>query len=158
MNEEKLLAEAQALVGGDDALLAAGVFQPRGTQAGMTGGAAVGGGLAQGVAGLAATAAGIAIGQRAGNAAAHSQQVPRWTVLAVSPSRIYAFTGQGEGLAIRPVKLFAALDRARITTRVHQRIGVQVLELIDEDTGDTLELETARLGRWHGTDVLKQLG
>ena len=48
MNEEKLLSEAQAVVGQDDVLLAAGVFQPRGTQAGMSGGAAVGGSLARG--------------------------------------------------------------------------------------------------------------
>jgi len=125
----------------------------------MAAGAAAGGDLVHGVAGLAATAtaAGIAIGERAGRAADRSVEVPRWTVLAVSASRIYAFAGEGHGLAVRPVGLFAVLERGRVVTRVHQRVGVRVLEIIDADTRERPELETARLGGWHGEDVLEQL-
>ncbi len=157
MNEEKLLREAQQVVGEDDVLLAAGVFQPRGTQAGMSGGAAIGGGLARGVAGLAAAAAGMAVGQQAARTASGSLEAPRWTVLAVSTTRIYGLVGHGEGLVIRPEEVFAVLDREHITTRVHERVGVRVLEIVDGDSGAALELETARLGGWHGTDVLREL-
>ncbi|MGY1711857.1 hypothetical protein ACI8AC_20365 [Geodermatophilus sp. SYSU D00758] len=157
MDEQKLLAAAQSIVGEEDTLLAAGVFQPRGTQGGMAAGAAVGGGLAGGVAALATTATGLALGERAGAAAGHGLAVPRWTVLAVSATRIYAFVGEGHGLAVRPVELFSVLDRGVVRTRVHQRVGVRVLELVDARTDDTLELESARLGGWHGSDVLARL-
>ena len=43
-------------------------------------------------------------------------------------------------------------------TRVHQRVGVRVLEIIDAGTRERVELETAGLGGWHGEDVLEQLG
>ncbi len=157
MNEQKLLSEAQQIVGQDDVLLAAGVFQPRGTQAGMSGGAATGGGLARGVAGLALSAAGIAAGERAATTAARGLSTPRWTVLAVSADRIYGLTGHGEGLAIRPGEVFAVLSRDEVTTKVHERVGVRVVEIIENGAGAALELETARLGGWHGADVLRLL-
>ncbi len=157
MNERVLVSQAQEVVGQDDVLLAAGVFQPRGTQAGVGGGAAVGGGLARGVAGMALTAAGIAVGGLAGQTAAGDLPTPRWTVLAVSAERIYGLTGHGEGFAIRPGEVFAVLRRDEVETRVHERVGVRVLEIIENGTGAALELETARLGGWHGTDVLRLL-
>ena len=64
----------------------------------------------------------------------------------------------GHGLAVRPVELFALLERGRVVRRVHQRVGVRVLEIIDAGTRERLELETAGLGGWHGEDVLEQLG
>ena len=158
MNEQKLLSEAQAVVGQDDVLLAAGVFQPRGTQAGMSGGAAVGGSLAHGVAGMALTAAGMVAGERAGQTVASGTPTPRWTVLAVSSERIYGLTGYGEGFAIRPGAVFAVLRRDEVETTVHERVGVRVLEIVETGSGAALELETARLGGWHGADVLRLLG
>ncbi len=157
MNERALLSQAQEVVGQDDVLLAAGVFQPRGTQAGVSGGAAVGGGLARGVAGMALTAAGIAVGGLAGQTAAGDLPTPRWTVLAVSANRIYGLTGHGEGFAIRPGEVFAVLRRDEVETRVHERVGVRVLEIVETASGTALELETARLGGRHGTDVLRLL-
>lgn len=158
MNEQKLLSEAQEVVGQDDVLLAAGVFQPRGTQAGMSGGAAVGGSLARGVAGMALTAAGMAVGQHAGRATAGDLPTPRWTVLAVSAERIYGLTGHGEGIAIRPGEVFTVLRRDEVETKVHERVGVRVLEIRETGSGAALELETARLGGWHGSDILQLLG
>ncbi len=157
MNEQALLSQAQEVVGQDDVLLAAGVFQPRGTQAGMSGGAAVGGSLARGVAGMALTSAGMAVGGRAGQTAAGGLPTPRWTVLAVSAERIYGLTGHGEGFAIRPGEVFAVLRRDEVETTVHERVGVRVLEIRDTGSGAALELETARLGGWHGADVLRLL-
>ena len=67
------------------------------------------------------------------------------------------FVGEGHGLAVRPVELFALLERGRVVRRVHQRVGVRVLEIIDAGTRERLELGTAGLGGWHGEDVLEQL-
>ncbi len=78
-------------------------------------------------------------------------------MLAVSADRIHGLTGHGEGLAIRPGEVFAVLRRDEVETRVHERVGVRVLEIRDTGNGAALELETARLGGWHGTDVLRLL-
>ena len=37
MSDEKLMDEARAFLGGDEDVLAAGIFQPRGTTGGMAG-------------------------------------------------------------------------------------------------------------------------
>ena len=79
-------------------------------------------------------------------------------MLAVSAKRIYGLAGYGEGFAIRPGAVFAVLRRDEVETKVHERVGVRVLEIVETGSGAALELETARLGGWHGTDVLRLLG
>ncbi len=106
---------------------------------------------------MAFTAAGMAVGERAGQTAAGGLPTPGWTVLAVSAERTYGLTGHGERFAIRPDEVFAVLRRDEIETRVHERVGVRVLEIVETASGAALELETARLGGWHGADVLRLL-
>jgi hypothetical protein len=41
--------------------------------------------------------------------------------------------------------------------KVHQRVNVRVLELIDEDSGSRIELEGNRLPVTHSKDVIEAL-
>ncbi len=118
----------------------------------------MGGSLARRVAGMALTAAGMAVGQHAAQTTAGDLHTPRWTVVAVSAERIYGLTGHGEGFTIQPGEGFAVLRRDEVETKVHERVGVRGLEILETGSGAALELETARLGGWHGSDVLRLLG
>jgi hypothetical protein len=47
--------------------------------------------------------------------------------------------------------------RHRLKVKVHQRVNVRVLELIDDASGSTIELEGKRLPVTHTTDVIEAL-
>jgi hypothetical protein len=50
-----------------------------------------------------------------------------------------------------------ALGRDEIEAKVHQRVNVRILELIDRRSGDKIELEGNRLPLTHSGDVIKAL-
>ena len=49
------------------------------------------------------------------------------------------------------------VPRDRIEVKVHQRVNVRVLELIDESTGSRIELEGNRIPLTHSKDVIEHL-
>jgi len=59
--------------------------------------------------------------------------------------------------ARRPTRPIFRLERARLETKVHQRVNVRVLELIDRETGARIELEGNRIPTLHTGPVLDAL-
>jgi hypothetical protein len=57
----------------------------------------------------------------------------------------------------RPTRLIFRLDRSHLDTEVHQRVNVRVLELVDRDTGASVQLEGNRVPTVHTGAVFKAL-
>jgi hypothetical protein len=57
-----------------------------------------------------------------------------------------------------PTALVFQVPRAGLTAKVHQRVNVRVLELIDTDSGSRIELEGNRVPLTHSKDVIDALG
>lgn len=147
MKEEQLVAatqEALTRTGADDRIAAAGIFHPRGFHAaglaGGIGGSVVGGALG----GELGDAVGMAVGVPAAMAAAgEATGQPRFTVIGVSPTRIYGFEGQrGPEFAVND--LLWAVDRDHAAVSVHSRISMRVLEIEDLRTGQRIAFEAER--------------
>jgi hypothetical protein len=138
VSEASLVEQAQQAIGGDEKVLGAGVFQPRGTEGSMTAGGAVG----------------ALVG---GRVMSEAEQVPRWTLMAVTPTRLYAFEAHGSGVSWRAGTQFAAWDRDKVAITVHGRLGVRTFEVEDTESGQRFEFETPRFGADHGTVVVKLL-
>jgi hypothetical protein len=157
MSEEKmvgLVQQALAKRGVEDEVLAVGEFNPRG----HTGGLFVGG-LAGSEAGGALGRVGEDIGLAAGSiggmrAADAASGLPSYMLVAVTGSTVYGFAGRRNA---EPTELAFAVPRAGLQTKVHQRVNVRVLELIDEESGSQIELEGNRLPITHTKDVIDEL-
>jgi hypothetical protein len=157
MSEQDLIAKAQQAVGSADTILAAAVFQPRGTSGGFVGGSAVGGTLGQalggGIGGAIGNLAGSAIGmEEAKHGGGFSSdepgtlhQVPWDSLVAVSASTVYGWRVQLEGLHSQPTEQLFALDRSEIAVTVHSRATVHTVEVADLRTHDRWEFEANRL-------------
>src|SRR5262249_55136357 len=91
MKEAALIALAQDQVA-DETVSAAGVFQPRGTEAGLEiGEAGMSSGVGHGLAGAVGGAISLAAGSAAGRGLSVAEGLPRWTLMAVTPTHLYAF-------------------------------------------------------------------
>jgi hypothetical protein len=137
--------------GVDDEVLAAGEFNPRG----HTGGLFIGGLAGGDVAGpLGQAAEGVGVGSIAGmHAADAASGLPGRMLVAVTATHVYGFAGRRNR-----VEDFAfEVPRAGLTAKVHQRVNVRVLELIDEGSRSTIELEGNRLPLTHTKDVIDAL-
>ncbi len=156
MSEQSMVAvvnEALASAGIEDTVTAVGEFYPRGhTGAGFAGGL-IGGELGDalgGTAGAIGTGGGYLAGERAHDAASG---LPRQMLVAVSATTIYGFSGSrrhAKALAFR-------VPREGIEVKVHQRVNVRVLELINDESGSRIELEGNRLPITHSKDVIDEL-
>ena len=157
MSEERMIELAQAALehhGIDDTVVAVGQFAPRGQS-----GAAFAGGMAGGEVGGAfgslADGIGLGAGMIAGRAAnAEAMGMPKWMQVAVTEAAVYGMRSHGRGK--EPDDLVFAVPRAGLTAKVHQRVNVRVLELIDE-SGDRIELEGNRIPLTHSKDVIELL-
>jgi hypothetical protein len=139
----------------DDEVVAAGQFNPRG----HTGGLFVGG-LAGGEAGSALGGAGDAVGTAAGslagmNAADAASGLPETMLVGVTATTVYGFAGRSRHAV--PTELVFQVPRSGLQAKVHQRVNVRVLELIDEASGSAIELEGNRLPVTHSKDVIETL-
>ena len=158
MSEESWLSQSQAVVtatGVSDELKAVGEFYPRGHIGGLFIGGLIGGaaGDAFGSAGeLVGDAAGAMIGMHAADKASG---LPSRVFVAVSDSAIYLLDGEFEPRA-EPHQVIGALKRSDVTVKVHQRVNVRVVELLDAN-GSKVELEGARMPMFHVGDVLDVL-
>jgi hypothetical protein len=159
MSERKMIEIVQEAVddqGIEDQVTAAGEFLPRGTIGageigGMVGSSA--GDLAGNFAGSVAGAAGFIIGM-------HKQQdesgLPRRMLVGVSSQAVYGFAEHTRH--DEPGRLIFRVPRDELTIKVHERVTVRILELIDDDSGAKIELEGSRIPVPHATDVFKALG
>ena len=158
MNEEELVqrvGETLAEQGVQEEVLAAGVFFPRGHTGSMFVGGFAGdaaGGALGDLASSIGTAGGAIAGGKAHDAASG---LPERIVVAVTSSAVLGFDSvRDHG---RPTEIIFNLARAGLTTKVHQRVNVRVLELIDDATGASVELEGSRVPTLHTGDVFKAL-
>jgi hypothetical protein len=158
MSEERmveLVQEALAARGIEDSIVAAGQFNPRGHTGGLFVGGLLGGdvgGVLGGVAEGVAVGAGSLAGMHAADA---SSGLPDKMLIGVSDTAVYglaAATRHSE-----PTAIAFQVERAAVTAKVHERVNVRVLELIEEGSGSRIELEGNRLPVTHSKDVIEVL-
>jgi hypothetical protein len=53
--------------------------------------------------------------------------------------------------------LVFGVSREQIDVKVHQRVNVRILELVDSATGSTIQLEGNRIPLTHSKDVIEAL-
>lgn len=158
MSEEgmvELVQDALVARGIEDQIVAAGQFNPRGHTGGMFVGGLLGGdagSLVGGVGESLATGAGALAGMRAADA---SSGLPDKMLIGVSDTTVYGLAASTRHS--EPTELAFRVPRAGLTAKVHQRVNVRVLELIDDASGSRIELEGNRLPVTHSKDVIQAL-
>jgi hypothetical protein len=134
VSDKNLIESCKALAPDAD-LVAAGAFQPRGTQ----------GTLMLGPAGV-----------LGGALLARNSHLPRYAILGVTATEILMFRAESFHAGWKPVELVERLPRD--TTKVSTSQGVLVRKLTLEPAGaPPIKLESPRLGAWHGAGVLAAL-
>lgn len=136
-------------LGIDDELLAAGIFFPRG----HTGGAFAGGLLGDDIGGSVGMAGGVLAGQHAADA---RSGLPERMLVGVSKAMVYGFDTHREHER-EPTEMVFRLQRSGLEVKVHQRVNVRVVELIDRESGAKVELEGQRLPGFGISEVLHAL-
>jgi hypothetical protein len=152
MSEEKIVAavnEALAAAEIEDTVIAAGEFNPRGHSGAGFAGGLIGDSLGT-PADSVATVGGYMVGTRVHDAATG---LPGRMVVGVSETTVYGFAGN----RAHPKALAFRVPRERLEAKVHRRINVRVLELIDATSGSRIELEGMRLPITHSKDVIEEL-
>jgi hypothetical protein len=153
---EELVQEALAARGINDEVVAVGEFNPRGHSGGMFAGG-LAGDAAGGLLGEAGSAAGLGVGSLAGMHSADARSgLPETMLVGVSATMVYGFAAPTR--RSEPTALVLQVPRAGLTAKVHQRVNVRVLELIDTDSGSRIELEGNRVPLTHSKDVIDALG
>ncbi|HXQ55276.1 MAG TPA: hypothetical protein VOA19_05635 [Actinomycetes bacterium] len=153
---EEPVQEALAARGIDDEVVAVGEFNPRGHSGGMFAGG-LAGDAAGGLLGEAGSAAGLGVGSLAGMHSADARSgLPETMLVGVSATMVYGFAAPTR--RSEPTALVFQVPRAGLTARVHQRVNVRVLELVDTDSGSRIELEGNRVPLTHSKDVIDALG
>jgi hypothetical protein len=154
MSEHKLVESVQDALereGIDETVLVAGQFNPRGHSGSMVAGQMAGdsvGGLAGAAGAVAGGAAGIAGGMATDSMV---RGLPEYMLVGVTDDMVYGFQGttKAGALAFR-------VPREGLEAKVHQRVDVKVLELI-QPNGEKVELEGNRLPLTHSKDVISVL-
>jgi hypothetical protein len=156
MSEEKIVEvvnETLAAAGIEDTVTAAGEFEPRGHSGAGFAGGLIGGDIG-GAIGSAADGIGTVGGYLAGTWA-HDEAagLPERMVVGVSETMVYGFAGN----RAHPKGLVFRAPREGLEAKVHQRVNVRVLELIETESGSRIELEGMRLPITHSKDVIQEL-
>jgi hypothetical protein len=158
MSEERMVELVQHALGErgiDDRIIAVGQFNPRGHTGGMFAGGLLGGD-AGGALGTVGESVGVGAGSLAGMRAADaSSGLPASMLVGVSETTVYGFAAPTRH--DEPTALAFQVPRSGITAKVHQRVNVRVLELIDDESGSRIELEGNRLPVTHSKDVIEVL-
>ena len=156
MSEEKIVEvvnEALAAAGIEDTVTTAGEFEPRGHSGAGFAGGMIGGDIGDAIgsaAGGVRAVGGYLAGTSAHDAAAG---LPERMVVGVSETMVYGFAGN----RAHPKGLVFRVPREGLEAKVHQRVNVRVLELVDTADGSTIELEGMRLPITHSKDVIEEL-
>ena len=144
----KLAQDALAVRGIDDELTAVGQFNPRGHAGGLFAGGLGGSEVAGSV--------GLGAGSLAGmHAVDTASGLPSSMLIGVSATHVYGFDAPTRHS--KPRALAFQLSRADLDVKVHRRVNVRVLELVDEPSGSRIELEGNRLAVTHSRDVIDAL-
>lgn len=158
MSEQKMIDVVRAAMadqGIQDHVVAVGEFYPRG----HTGGAFVGGMVGDTVGG-AFGSLGSSIGTVGGfiagaDATDEASGLPSRMLVAVSPDAVYGFASRSRNK--EPTNLVFQVPRDGLKAKVHQRVNVRVLELVDDRSGGAIELEGSRVPLTHSEDVIRAL-
>jgi hypothetical protein len=158
MSEEEMVESMESALtelGVSEKIEAVGQFQPRGHTGSMFAGGLVGDSLTSSLGGLGdavGTVGGAMAGARIHDA---SSGLPANMLVGVSATHVYGFSARGR----RAVEdLVFRVDRSNLTVKVHQRVNVRILELIDATTGSNIQLEGNRIPLTHTKDVIDVLG
>jgi hypothetical protein len=158
MSEDRMVEAVQSALtarGIEDEVVAVGQFNPRGHSGGLFVGG-LGGGEVGGLVGGVGDSVGVAAGSLAGmHAADAASGLPAWMLVGVSDTTVYGFAGRSRRQ--EPTELAFQVPRAGLTVKVHQRVNVRVLELIDDASGSRIELEGNRLPVTHSKNVIEVL-
>lgn len=139
----------------DDEVTAVGEFYPRGHTGGGFAGGMIGGDVGDALGPLVGSI-GLAGGYVAGTTAADAATgLPAQMLVGTSATTVYGFAATSRH--DEPSTLVFRVPREQLQVRVHQRVNVRVLELIDESTGSRIELEGNRLPVTHTKDVIDEL-
>lgn len=160
-SKEKLVRMAVE-ASGDDSILVAGDFEPKGMMwkqaAGAAAGSMIGGGVSGGNswAQAAGAAGGIAAGSLAAGASTH---LPPVVILAATPSKLYVLaTPVGRGhLFARNLEVLTVLERDNITVTLKKRLATRTAVIEDESTGEKIALEGVKFGFHHMNDLLNEI-
>ena len=159
MSEERIVEAVQkALVthGIDDEIIAAGQFNPRGRTGGLFVGGLVGSEAGGALGGGIGDDVGFAVGSIAGMHAVDAESgLPGFMLVGVSATTVYGFAGRSRRK--EPTDLVFKVPRESLEIKVHQRVNVRVLELINEESGSKIELEGGRIPVTHSKDVIHAL-
>jgi len=155
-----MIAAVQAALehqGIDDTIADVGQFEPRGTTGALFAGGMIGdtvGGVFGGAGDLIGGAAG-AIGGI--HAASSASGLPTHMMVGASATAVYGFKMASGGRRAEPRDLLFAVPLADLEIKVHGRVNVRILELINEQTGSKIELEGNRLPLTHSHDLIRYL-
>jgi hypothetical protein len=147
------VSDALAHRGIQDEIVAAAMFFPHAHMGGAFADGMIGGDLGERVGGLSG-GAGTVSGALA--AADGTSGLPERMLVGVSATTVYGF-GTRREREHEPTDLVFRLARSRLEVRVHQRVNIRVVELIDRANGARVELEGARMPGFHVRDVLSAL-
>ncbi len=158
MSEEQMVGIAEkALVdlGVPETVEAAGQFMPRGHTGSMFAGGFLGDGLTDVAGGLvnsAATVGGALAGAHIHDAASG---LPDQMLVGVTPTHVCGWAqahrhSDAGGLVFR-------IPRRDLDVKVHKRVNVRVLELIETSSGARIQLEGNRIPLTHSKDVIEAL-
>ena len=158
MSEQKMVGLIEGVLrahGVEDEVVAAGQFNPRGHTGGLFVGGIAGGDIG-GILGGRGEAVGVGAGSLAGTRAADAAAgLPSKMLVGVSATTVYCFAAATRHS--EPTARAFQVPRAGLTVKVHQRVNVRILELIDEASGSRIELEGNRLPVTHSKDVIDAL-
>ncbi len=152
----RIVEQALREVGVPEPVTAAGQFLPRGHTGSMFASGLVGDSLAGssgGVAGSVGTAAGSLAGAHAHDAASG---LPEKMLVGVTATHVCGFGAATRHGAAGP--LVFRVPRRSLEVKVHPRVNVRILELIDTTSGSRIELEGSRIPLTHSKDVIEELG
>lgn len=149
-----LVQSGLAGLGVTEQVEAAGQFAPRGHTGSMFAGGLIGEDIGSGFGGV-GDSIGLVGGALAG-ARIHdaSSGLPSNMLLGVTASHVFGFAAHGR----REVGgLVFAVGRDAVTAKVHQRVNVRILELVDSASGSSIQLEGNRIPVTHSKDVIDAL-
>ncbi len=78
-------------------------------------------------------------------------------MVGASEKAVYGFAMAAGGRRHEPHDLLFAVPRSALEIKVHGRVNVRTLELINDETGSKIELEGSRLPLTHSHDLIRYL-
>jgi hypothetical protein len=158
MAEQQMVEAVEAALrerGTGEDVVAAGQFMPRGHTGSLFAGGLVGdtlGGPAGDLADSIATVGGSLAGAHLHDAASG---LPSTLLVGVTATHVYGFDSKTRHSPAGPMVF--QVPRNNLEAKVHQRVNVRVLELIETTTGSRIELEGSRIPLTHSKDVIAAL-